>query len=155
MSQLAIRIEEEMAGIDEADLRRALAQTLKLEKADLSLSLVVVDDAKIWRLNRQFLNHDYPTDVISFDLRSDGPEIADAEESEADEVFDAEIVVSATTATREAIARDLDPRSELLLYCIHGTLHLLGYDDHEEDDHRRMHQRQAEILQSLGYETRS
>ncbi|MEE9392983.1 MAG: rRNA maturation RNase YbeY [Planctomycetota bacterium] len=163
MSRIAVRIEEPMVGVSESGIRKAVAYTLQQESADLNLSVAVVDDAKIRELNLRYLNHDFATDVISFDLRNhEAKSDADVEidlegksESEREEHWDAEIVVSATTAQREAALRGLDPCSELFLYCVHGTLHLLGYDDHDEQDQRRMHQRQAEILRGLGFETQS
>ena len=50
------------------------------------------------------------------------------------------------TAAREAQARGLPFEEELLRYVVHGTLHLLGYDDHDDADRERMHARQEELL---------
>ena len=69
MSSIAVRIEEELPGLDEAAVKRALEAVLEQEQAQLSLSVALVDDERIHDINRRFLDHDYPTDVISFDLR--------------------------------------------------------------------------------------
>ena len=95
------------------------------------ISVALVDDEAIHKINREFLQHDYPTDVISFPL----------DESEG------EIVVSTDTAWREA-ERLAFPgwtaEEEMFLYVIHGALHLAGFDDHEEEDLKEM--RTAEVL---------
>ena len=113
---------------------------MRAEGADLDFSVAVVDDDRIREVNRTWLDHDRATDVIAFDLRGEGPGP------------DAEIVVSMVTARREAASRAHDERTELLLYCVHGTLHILGYDDHDPEEKVRMFARQGEILAALGYE---
>ena len=60
-----------------------------------SISIAVVDDATIHQLNRQYLQHDYPTDVLSFPLASDA----------AAGILEGEIVVSYETASRSAMSR--------------------------------------------------
>ena len=136
-----VLMKKEVEGLTDETVRRALALVLKEEGAELHLSVVLVDDAEIHRINRDFLQHDYPTDVISFDLRDDGPGA------------DGEVLVSVDTARREASLRNVSLISEVLLYCVHGTLHLLGYDDHEPEERCRMHQRQTELLALIGHET--
>lgn len=100
-----------------------------------TLSVAVVTDAAIREINRRFLDHDYATDVIAFPLdESDG-----------------EVVVSAERAIEEAGERGVDATAELLLYVVHGILHLLGYDDHEPEDAREMHERSLILLAGIGY----
>lgn len=99
------------------------------------LSVAVVTDAAIREINRRFLDHDFETDVIAFPLDED----------------DGEIVVSADRAIEEAGERGVDPMAELMLYVVHGILHLLGYDDHEPADAREMHDRSLILLAELGY----
>jgi probable rRNA maturation factor len=82
-----------------------------------SLSIAIVDDATMQALNRQYLNHDYPTDVLSFALEDDGQHL------------EGEIIVSADTAASAAAEHGTTAASEQLLYVIHGTLHLIGYGD--------------------------
>jgi probable rRNA maturation factor len=104
------------------------------------LSVTLVDDAEISRINRQYLNHDGPTDVISFDLSDAG-----------DARLSGEIVVSAERAVRVAAERGTDPVGELLLYAVHGLLHLAGYDDRTAAKAAHMHARENELLTALGY----
>jgi len=104
------------------------------------IGLAVADDNEMARLNRAHLDHEGPTDVIAFDMRDN---------VESDEV-EGEIIISAETAVREAEARGHDPAAELALYAVHGVLHLLGYDDHGDEQAERMHEVEDEILGSVG-----
>lgn len=107
------------------------------------ISVVVVDDETMRVLNRDFHGCDEPTDVLAFALdRPPGPAGEDA--------FDAEVIVSLDTARLEAAERGVDPVSELLLYAVHGALHLAGEDDHDPASYRRMHTRALSILAALG-----
>ena len=103
-----------------------------------SISLVVVDDPLMHTLNRRHLEHDYPTDVLSFLLDSDGDQI------------EGEVVVSADTAAREAEDYGWQTQDEVLLYFVHGTLHLIGMDDHEDEDRRAMREAEARHLAHYG-----
>ncbi len=80
-----------------------------------------------------------PTDVLTFDLRDDG----DAE------AIEGEVVVSVETARREAVHRRLPEAAEILRYVIHGTLHLVGYDDATPARRRRMRAREDSVLKEL------
>lgn len=98
------------------------------------VSIAVVDDAAIHRVNRDFLGHDYPTDVVSFAL---------GHESRA---IDGELVVSAETAVREAVSHGWSAEDELLLYVVHGVLHLCGYDDLTDEARPIMRNRERQLL---------
>ena len=81
------------------------------------VSIALVDDPTIHTLNRQYLQHDYATDVLSFVLE------------QSDDVLEGEVVVSSDTALAQAAQYHWNPVDELLLYVIHGLLHLVGFDD--------------------------
>jgi probable rRNA maturation factor len=139
--QVADLREDGVLAIDPEALRRAAESVLEAEgRGDAHLSVTVVDDARMAELHEQYLNVAGPTDVLSFPLDDDVPSPIP---------LLGEVVVSADTAAREATERGLPWERELLLYVIHGTLHLLGYDDHEEDERVRMHARQEELLDEL------
>ena len=119
--------------LNEDHLCEIVAQILKdhdVESAEISLA--IVSDDQIHDLNRQYLQHDYETDVLSFDLGSDSGSIQLA----------GEVVVSAETAIRCAREHGIETIDELALYVIHGTLHLVGHDDKTDD--ARMQMREAE-----------
>jgi len=104
--------------IDRRLLRRAVRTVLKDEGiAEAEISLAIVDDPTIRDLHRRYLGHDEPTDVISFVLeRAEGR-------------LEGEVIVSADTARTAAARYGWTPAEELLLYVIHGMLHLVGYRD--------------------------
>ena len=124
-----------------AVLRRDAVRALRLAKFRGAMSLAVVDDATMRTVNRDFHATDAPTDVLAFPLTAPGPRGA----------FDAEVVVSLTTAVREAGRRGVEPAAELMLYVVHGTLHLMGHDDHDPRKAARMHEETLAILSRLGY----
>jgi probable rRNA maturation factor len=105
---------------------------------EATISIAVVDDETIHELNRQFLAHDYPTDVLSFTLEDEPPRL------------EGEIIVSVDTARENAAEAGWAADDELLLYVIHGTLHLAGYLDKSPDDYAEMRTAEATILDRLG-----
>ncbi len=85
------------------------------------MDIHLLDDAEIAKLNQTHMKHAGPTDVLSFPMGEPDPERG---------AFNlGEIVASFETAQREASARDISFEEELSRYCVHGFLHLLGYDD--------------------------
>ncbi len=125
--------------VDEGRLLEAVRRILSDQQvADAQISLALVNDAEIHTINRQFLAHDEPTDVLSFLL----------ERSERE--FLGEIVVSYETAQRVARGYGWDLESELLLYVIHGALHLVGYDDTTPELGREMRRQERHYLLGFG-----
>lgn len=102
------------------------------------VSVAVVDDATIHDLNRRFLDHDYPTDVLSFPLEN------------RDRRLEGEVVVSADTAAREAEHHGWDLQQELELYVIHGCLHLIGMDDGDPDSRLAMRAAENKHMRAIG-----
>jgi probable rRNA maturation factor len=107
--------------------------------ADLRLSVTLTGDTEIHALNRRYLGHDHPTDVLAFPL---GP-------SQHPDDFDGEIVVSVERAIAEARARSHDWQAELALYLVHGVLHLCGFDDHAAATRRLIITTERAILAKL------
>jgi probable rRNA maturation factor len=124
--------------IDRPLLRRAVRTVLKGEGiADAEISLAIVDDPTIRELHRRYLGHDEPTDVISFVLeRSEGR-------------LEGEVIVSADTARTAAPRYRWTPAEELLLYVIHGTLHLAGYRDDTRRARTAMRAREQSCLAEI------
>jgi probable rRNA maturation factor len=102
------------------------------------LSLAVVDDPTIHALNRRFLKHDYPTDVLSFLLEREGDRL------------EGEVIVSADTALRASAEYAWPAADELLLYVIHGTLHLVGHNDTSPSDRAVMRGEERRYLVQFG-----
>jgi probable rRNA maturation factor len=139
MYQIAVTVDCERVSIDDTQVRAAITNILKT--ADIrqaAISVAVVDDPTIHELNVRHLEHDYPTDVLSFLLE------------DYDDRLEGEIVVSADTAATMAERIGWPAENELLLYVVHGALHLVGLDDHEPDDRAEIRRREREVLAALG-----
>lgn len=108
------------------------------------ITLVMVDDAQMTDLHMQYRHEPGTTDVLTFDLRDDTDQPAGAE-------VQADIVLCMDEAKRQAEQRGHETRLELLLYAVHGLLHLLGEDDHEPQAYERMHQREDDLLTRAGF----
>jgi len=104
----------------------------------VTVSIAIVNDAQIRKINKKFLNRNRTSDCLSFDL-SDSPH----------KLF--ELIVNGETAVREANLRSHSSKAELALYIIHGLLHNIGFDDSTKEKAKKMHDAEDEILQQLGY----
>ena len=140
MSRISIATPQEIVPIDRARMREAVRTVLAGEDvAEYEISLAFVDNSTIHRLNQRYLQHDEPTDVLSFPL-------SDANAAK----LAGELVVGVEVAAEQAADRGHDVQDELTLYVIHGLLHLCGYDDHEDDERAAMRARERFYLRQLG-----
>ena len=121
-------------------LVKAVCNRFKLSKA--TVSIAIVGDGEIRRVNKQFLNRKSTADCLSFDLSDDNAE-------GTPKSF--ELVVNAEIAVKEANLRGHSSEAELALYVTHGLLHNLGFDDSTKAQAKTMHDTEDEILQQLGY----
>ena len=143
MIKVAVANQQTSLSVDEARLRRAVKAVLEGESIDRArISLAVVDDAVIQRLNRQYLDDDDPTDVLSFPLGRKGGKL------------EGEVIVSAETACACAPDYGWPAGDELLLYVIHGALHLAGYEDESPEEQAEMRRRERKYLAPFGVEPR-
>lgn len=117
-----------------------ILQDHQIQTAEISIA--VVDDSAIRELNRQYLDHDYETDVLSFLL----DETADS--------ITGQLIVSTDTAARVAEELGIEMEQELLLYVVHGTLHLMGLDDTDPETAVEMRSAEQEYLARLGVKHR-
>ncbi len=109
-------------------IKDSVAAVFEGEKAESAeVNVIVLDDVKIHDMNKKFLSHDYPTDVITFPL-GEGTEI------------EGEIYISADTARKQAEEYNVSFTNELLRLAVHGALHLMGYDDATDEERGRMHE---------------
>jgi probable rRNA maturation factor len=135
-------------------LARSVLRDEGIEVAQISVALT--DDATIHDINRRFLQHDHPTDVISFLLDAKPTETApptpDCRPGKAVQI-DGEVVISGETAARIADEVGCPPVHELALYLVHGLLHLCGYDDQTDENRGRMRAREQSHLQKFGITT--
>jgi probable rRNA maturation factor len=133
-----------LTGLDPVILERAALQVLEHAGADpnAEATIVLSDDAQLQDLNRQFLDIDAPTDVLSFPGGETDPD------SQA--LYLGDVIISLSRARAQAAAGGYALQDELQLLVVHGVLHLLGHDHAEEGEKAVMWAAQAEILESLG-----
>lgn len=172
---------------DEDRLQAAVLRALAIEQVSSAvLSISIVDNLAIHQINRDHLQHDYPTDVISFqldflsadelqlddnfedDADDEDEEFTDEEDDCADAVDDVippelltegratgaaiegEIIASAEMAVTMAGDGKWSAEAELILYVVHGLLHICGYDDLTPEEKCIMRARERAILSELG-----
>jgi len=123
-------------------LERAAQAVLEHQCSDGELTIVLTDDAQLRELNRNYLDIDAPTDVLSFPASETDPETARR--------YWGDILISVPRAEEQARAAGHTLEAEVQLLVVHGTLHLLGYDHAEIDDKARMWKAQAEVLERIG-----
>ena len=138
--RISLANEQATHTVDEGQLiaaARAVLRDSAYSSADISLA--IVDDETIHQLNRQYLGHDYPTDVLSFVL------------DERDGHLEGEVIISADTAASEAAEAGWPAAAEQLLYVTHGSLHLVGYRDKSTADAEQMRAAEKRYLSEFGY----
>ncbi len=190
--EIDIRNGQSALAFDENRVRTAVLRGLAIEQVESAvLSISIVDDAAIHVINRDHLQHDYPTDVISFQLDfisagnlqdEDEPEndnesddddwSEDEDEADGDSVIndsvdvadgelltegraagaaiEGEIIASAEMAVSMAADGKWSAEAELILYIVHGLLHICGYDDLTPEEKCIMRARERAILSELG-----
>ncbi|WP_323704720.1 rRNA maturation RNase YbeY [Mammaliicoccus sp. Dog046] len=137
-------IEQETKDQIESLLRFAAEKEDITEEAELSISFV--DEEEIQAINRDYRDKDKVTDVISFSLEEDEPEI---EGLDIPRVL-GDIIICLEVAKEQAESYNHSLSRELGFLALHGFLHLLGYDHMTEEDEKEMFSRQDEILNAFG-----
>jgi len=125
--------------IKDNKIKQVVKEVLGKKSSSAKLSFAFVDNNEIKRLNKKYFDSDDVTDVIAFPLNNHNNSL------------NGEIVVSVETAVDTAIKEDVDVEGEIVLYVVHGLLHLLGYSDVNREDAIIMHEKESKILKALGY----
>jgi len=121
-------------------IKKAALKTLSLEgfKDKGEISICLVTDKIIGKLNKKYLNHAGPTDVISFKIPQDNSK-----------KIVAEIAISTDTVISNSKNFSTKPLNELFFYVAHAVLHVLGYDDNTDKKRNLMLKKQERICQSI------
>ncbi|MEY3968223.1 MAG: rRNA maturation RNase YbeY [Bacteroidota bacterium] len=121
--------------VSKKELKRFVKELVAHEGKQLKeLSLVFTDDEYLLEVNKQYLNHDYFTDVITFDY-SDFPNVS------------GDVMISLDRVKDNAQSMNLDFETELYRVVFHGTLHLCGYKDKKKEDEAMMRSKEDFYIQ--------
>lgn len=125
-------------------MEKAILEVLKEEgiKEEVEVSLGLVDNEEIQRLNREFRNIDSPTDVLSFPL--------DFDHEFLNTLLLGDIIISVEKAEQQAKEYGHSLERELCYLTVHSTLHLLGYDHMNEEDKKVMRKKEEKVMEILG-----
>ena len=91
-----------------------------------NISYVFCSDEYLWNMNKQYLGHDYYTDIITFDYVED-------------KYVSGDLFISIDRVEDNAKTFNVSRETELLRVMIHGVLHLLGYDDQTDEQEAEIH----------------
>jgi rRNA maturation RNase YbeY len=106
-----------------------LKEVFLSESVDLSwVNVIYLNDDEIHQMNKEHLEHDYPTDVITFELEK--------------EPLEGEIYIGTDTAIYQAKEYKVSSSNEMQRLAIHGALHLCGYDDKTDEQKQLMRQKE-------------
>ena len=94
-------------------------------------------DEKLLEINRERLGHDFYTDIVTFPL------------TDCETVLSSEFCISVDRIAENAQTFGRSYKSELHRVIIHGVLHLIGFDDHTEEDEKEMREKEEEALDLL------
>jgi probable rRNA maturation factor len=137
MFSIRVSFQSRLGSIGASLFRECAAVVLSGErKKRAEISYVIVNDAFIHAINKAYLRHDYPTDIITFPL------------GEGD-AMEGEIYISAETARRNADEYHVALREEIARLAIHGVLHLCEYEDGTEQEKKRMRQKEDQYLKRV------
>lgn len=106
------------------------------------ISIAFMDDESLLRINKEFLKHDYYTDVITFDY-SIGNEIT------------CDLAISVDRVEDNATNLRIDPEQELFRVIIHGLLHCCGFDDKTDEEIKLMREKENTCLSMFHVEPKS
>ena len=94
-------------------------------------------DEKLLEINRERLGHDFYTDIVTFPL------------TDCETVLSSEFCISVDRIKENAVTFGRSYESELHRVIIHGVLHLIGFDDHTDEDEKEMREKEEEALSVL------
>jgi len=142
--QLDISNEQNIASIDQEALQCLAKEVLLQQKIRTAkINVIIVENKTIHKINNEFLQHDAPTDVITFPM-------SEPVNSSAQQPLEGEIVISAEMAKELAATVGWQLNDEISLYLIHGLLHLCGFDDLNESDQILMRREELRMLRATG-----
>ncbi|AGN37153.1 rRNA maturation RNase YbeY [Bacillus paralicheniformis] len=141
------RVPEDQLAEIEKILQFAAAEEGVADGAEVSVT--IVNNEEIQKINKEYRGKDYPTDVISFALEEDGEGEIEIIGADMPPVL-GDIIISADKAREQAEEYGHSLMRELGFLTVHGFLHLLGYDHMTEEEEKEMFTKQKDILNRYG-----
>ena len=137
-SALHIAVDHPRLSLPEDRLRCLIRHVIRRENHTLGdLSVVLSNRNSVLRMNREYLEHDYPTDVLAFDYRD-----------HREAPIDGEIYIDLDTAEERCSEFGSSFEDEAARYVVHGLLHLMGHEDATEEAALKMKRLEAEYLEA-------
>ncbi len=135
---VVIETDHPTLSVDEKAAREAVLRALHGEGAEpVSVGIVLTGHEAVLELNRAYLDHDYLTDVLSFNLSEDEDPLK----------IDGEVYVDLDTAAERHAEFGVPFEEEVLRYIVHGVLHLIGYTDDSPEEKAFMQELEDRYLQ--------
>lgn len=134
MTEITIKNLQKKVRPNQNKIKKLIRKVLKEEKADniKQVNICLTDDSLMKKFNLKYKKEDNSTDVLSFEV---------IDRNKIKNVC-ADIVISTQTACKNAKRFKTTPQYEIRLYCIHGLLHLLGYNDNNKQNAAQMRERE-------------
>lgn len=136
--------------VDPVWLRKVARWVLMAENAgsSVNIGLVITGQEKIRELNRQYLDEDAPTDVLSFPMSEPGAGATFINPPDH-KLHLGEVIISYPQALKQAEEHRHPVRKEIAILLIHGILHLMGYDHDVPERQQAMNERESSMLQII------
>ncbi len=124
-----------ISGFDTQKIREWVKSVIIKEKAKPgAIQFIIINDEEMLELNNTYLKHDTLTDIITFNYNTELGGIS------------GDIYISHDRVLENAEQYNVSEFNELLRVMVHGVLHLIGYDDHDDSSMRRMRDRENYYL---------
>ncbi len=137
--QIEIINDTTFRGVPRKALYNAISNVLNHFKVtSATINLILVDDEQILEMNKQYLCHNYITDVISFNL------------SESKDEIIGEVYICLQQAQRQAKEYQVTFKNEILRLAIHGILHIFGFTDSKLEEKNKMTKMEDFFLKQIG-----
>jgi len=137
-TSIQVIFDHEDPEIDEGLVVQAVERVLHGEAVTADgLAVILTGHETVLELNREYLDHDYHTDVLAFPL------------SEDDETVEGELYIDLDTARERHVEFEASYQEEVLRYVIHGMLHLCGHTDDTPEGKEAMKDREDQYLAAV------
>jgi len=126
---------------------QAALESVELPEGPVEVSVLLSDDKTVQDLNKRYRDQDKPTNVLSFAALDSDDE---GFRPEGEPLLLGDVIIACETTQKEAEDQKKSLRDHLCHLTVHGVLHLLGYDHHDDNEAAKMESLETDILKGLG-----